>query len=154
MDREASPEGGQLCPVCKSGMVAAARECPACRADLSLLADCQTQVDAQLIRAATLTRAGELGEAVSAYLLVLAADPQNAIACRHVGLVAAAVRQFDQEVRRGYGTGGARDEVVPGSKGPTPASRTSSAWPGWLVGAGLVLAFVSGWVLGHFAPGP
>jgi hypothetical protein len=47
-------------------------------------------------QAEALTRAGELGEAVWAYLAVLEVDPDNATARRQVGKVATAVRQFDQ----------------------------------------------------------
>ena len=49
-----------------------------------------------LSEAERLTRAGELGEAVWAYLSVLEVDPDYTTARRQVGKVATAVRQFDQ----------------------------------------------------------
>ena len=64
--------------------------------DLSLLVDYVTNLQDGLSRAEALTRAGELGEAVWAYLEVLEVDPDNATARRQVGKVATAVRQFDQ----------------------------------------------------------
>ena len=48
-----------------------------------------------LVRAELLTKAGELGEAVWAFLEVLEVDPDNATARRQVGQVVTAVRQFD-----------------------------------------------------------
>jgi hypothetical protein len=51
-----------------------------------------------LTRAESLTRTGELGEAVWAYLGVLEVDPDNATARRQVGQVVTAVRQFDETV--------------------------------------------------------
>jgi hypothetical protein len=48
------------------------------------------------MRADRLTRDGQLGEAVWAYLEVLEVDPDNSQARRQVGRVATAVRQFDQ----------------------------------------------------------
>jgi hypothetical protein len=49
-----------------------------------------------LVRADALTKQGELGEAVWAYLEVLEVDPDNATARRQVGQVVTAVRQFDR----------------------------------------------------------
>jgi hypothetical protein len=49
-----------------------------------------------LVRADALTKQGELGEAVWAYLEVLEVDPDNATARRQVGQVVTAVRQFDK----------------------------------------------------------
>jgi hypothetical protein len=46
-------------------------------------------------RAEALTKAGELGEAVWAYLEVLEVDPDNRKAREQVGQVVTAVRQFD-----------------------------------------------------------
>ncbi len=84
------------CPMCKKSVQLASRECPSCRADLSLLADYVDHLEDGLARAEALTRAGELGEATWAYLAVLEVDPDNAEARRQVGQVAAAVRQFDR----------------------------------------------------------
>jgi hypothetical protein len=73
-----------------------ARKCRKCQTDLSLLADYVAHLQEGLTQAAAMTRAGELGEAVWAYLAVLEVDPDNATARRQVGKVATAVRQFDR----------------------------------------------------------
>jgi hypothetical protein len=64
-------------------------------ADLDLLVDYVSHLQGGLERAENLTRAGELGQAVWAYLEVLEVDPDNVPARRQVGQVATAVRQFD-----------------------------------------------------------
>jgi hypothetical protein len=84
------------CPMCKKSVRLESRECPTCRTDLSLLVEYVDHLEEGLERAEALTRAGELGEAVWAYLAVLEVDPDNAEARRQVGQVAAAVRQFDR----------------------------------------------------------
>jgi hypothetical protein len=84
------------CPMCKKSVRLESRECPTCRSDLSLLADYVDHLEVGLARAEELARAGELGEAVWAYLAVLEVDPDNPEAKRQVGQVAAAVRQFDR----------------------------------------------------------
>lgn len=85
------------CPMCKKTVrPISGRECPTCRTDLSLLVDYVDHVEEGLARADALTREGELGEAVWAYLAVLETDPDNPTARRQVGQVAAAVRQFDR----------------------------------------------------------
>ena len=84
------------CPMCKKSLRGMARECPACRTDLSLLVDYAGALHEGLARAETLTRAGELGDAVWSYLEVLEIDPDSPIARRQVGQVVAAVRQFDE----------------------------------------------------------
>jgi hypothetical protein len=84
------------CPMCKKSVRLSSRECPTCRTDLSLLLDYVDGLEEGLARAEALTRAGELGEAVWAYLAVLEVDPDNGEARRQVGQVAAAVRQFDR----------------------------------------------------------
>src|SRR5712692_2094283 len=83
-------------PTCRKSIATLERECPRCRADLSLLVDYVDHLEGGLARADELTRAGELGEAVWAYLAVLEVDPDNATARRQVGQVVTAVRQFDQ----------------------------------------------------------
>jgi hypothetical protein len=83
-------------PTCRKTIATLERECPRCRADLSLLVDYVDHLQDGLTRADALTRAGELGEAVWAYLGVLEVDPDNAMARRQIGHVATAVRQFDQ----------------------------------------------------------
>jgi hypothetical protein len=82
--------------MCKKSVQLTSRECPTCRTDLSLLVDYVDHLEEGLAKAESLTRAGELGEAVWAYLAVLEVDPNNAEAKRQVGQVAAAVRQFDR----------------------------------------------------------
>jgi hypothetical protein len=84
------------CPMCKKSVRLTSRECPTCRTDLSLLVDYVDHLEDGLARAEALTRAGELGEAVWAYLAVLEIDPDNPEAKRQVGQVAGAVRQFDR----------------------------------------------------------
>ena len=84
------------CPMCKKSVQFTSRECPTCRTDLSLLTDYVDHLAEGLARAEALTRAGELGEAVWAYLTVLEVDPDNATARKQVGKVVTAVRQFDQ----------------------------------------------------------
>src|SRR6516225_5191593 len=84
------------CPQCTKPLRELARRCPTCQADLELLVDYVGHLQGGLERAENLTRAGELGEAVWAYLAVLEVDPDNAPARRQVGQVATAVRQFDR----------------------------------------------------------
>jgi hypothetical protein len=72
------------------------RKCRRCQTDLSLLSDYVSHLREGLTQAETRTRAGELGEAVWAYLSVLEVDPDNTTARRQVGKVVTAVRQFDQ----------------------------------------------------------
>jgi hypothetical protein len=84
------------CPMCKKVVPSASRQCPRCSADLSLLVDFVSQVGGGLARAEQLTRQGQLGEAIWAYLAVLDVDPDNNVARRQVGQVVTAVRQFDQ----------------------------------------------------------
>src|SRR5262245_49314044 len=83
-------------PTCGKKLATLERECPRCRTDLSLLVDYVDHLQDGLARAEALARAGELGEAVWAYLSVLEVDPDNATARRQVGQVATAVRQFDE----------------------------------------------------------
>lgn len=84
------------CPVCKKRLNGLERECTKCRADVSLLVDYVENLQEGLVRADALTKQGELGEAVWAYLEVLEVDPDNATARRQVGQVVTAVRQFDK----------------------------------------------------------
>ncbi len=84
------------CPMCKKKLRGLEKECQNCRTDVSLLVHYVEDLRDGLARADALTRAGELGEAVWAYLSVLEVDPDNATARRQVGQVATAVRQFDQ----------------------------------------------------------
>ena len=84
------------CPMCKKTLSEWVSHCPRCRADLSILVDYVSHLHDGLERADRLTRDGELGEAVWAYLEVLEVDPDNAVARKHVDRVAAAVRNFDR----------------------------------------------------------
>jgi hypothetical protein len=84
------------CPMCKKALTGLPRHCPRCRTDLTLLVDYVSHLGDGLARAEALTRGGQLGEAVWAYLEVLEVDPDNAVARRQVGRVATAVRQFDR----------------------------------------------------------
>src|SRR3954470_11128975 len=86
------------CPMCKKKLTTAAppKECPFCKCDISLLVDYVQHLREGLVQADAYTRAGELGEAVWAYLEVLELDPDNTTARRQVGKVVTAVRQFDQ----------------------------------------------------------
>lgn len=84
------------CPMCKKKLRGLERECLNCRTDVSLLVDYVENLREGLTQAEELTRRGELGDAVWAYLSVLEVDPDNATARRQVGKVATAVRQFDK----------------------------------------------------------
>jgi hypothetical protein len=84
------------CPMCRQLLSDSERKCNKCQTDLSLLADYVTHLRQGLTQAESLTKSGELGEAVWAYLSVLEVDPDNTTARRQVGKVVTAVRQFDQ----------------------------------------------------------
>lgn len=84
------------CPMCKKKLRGLERECGNCRTDVSLLVDYVENLREGLVQAEALTRQGELGDAVWAYLAVLEIDPDNATARKQVGKVATAVRQFDR----------------------------------------------------------
>src|SRR5437867_4196900 len=84
------------CPQCSKKLVDLTPRCPTCQADLGLLLDYVSHLQGGLERAENLTRAGELGQAVWAYLEVLETDPDNPTARKQVGQVATAVRQFDR----------------------------------------------------------
>ena len=83
------------CPQCNKQLRELVRRCPTCQADLDLLVDYVSHLEGGLQRADNLAKAGELGEAVWAYLEVLETDPDNAPARRQIGRVIAAVRKFD-----------------------------------------------------------
>jgi hypothetical protein len=89
-------------PTCGKKLTALERECPRCRTDLSLLVDYTEHLDDGLARADALTRRGELGDAVWAYLEVLDLDPENPEANRQIGQVIKAVRQFDRASRQDW----------------------------------------------------
>ena len=83
------------CPMCKKKLRGLEKECGNCKTDVSLLVDYVENLQEGLVRAELLTKAGELGEAVWAYLEVLEVDPDNTTAKRKIGQVVTAVRQFD-----------------------------------------------------------
>src|SRR5215212_11656884 len=93
------------CPQCSKTLRDLARRCPSCQADLDLLVDYVSHLQGGLQRAENLTRAGELGEAVWAYLEVLETDPDNPQARKQISQVVTAVRQFAT--------------VIPGRRWPT-----------------------------------
>ena len=80
------------CPQCNKPLTELSRQCPTCRADLDLLVHYVNGLQGSLDRAEQLTRAGELGQAVWAYLEVLEVDPDNPAARRQVGQIATVVR--------------------------------------------------------------
>ena len=84
------------CPMCKKKLSRLEKRCPGCRTDLTLLVDYVDHLQDGLARAAALTRSGELGDAVWAYLDVLEVDPDNPTARRQVSRVATAIRTFDR----------------------------------------------------------
>lgn len=84
------------CPMCREVLPEDASSCRKCKTDLTLLTKYISNLRTGLSHAEAMTRAGELGEAVWAYLAVLEVDPDNVAARRQVGKVATAVRQFDE----------------------------------------------------------
>jgi hypothetical protein len=125
------------CPQCNKPLVQLSRQCPSCRADLDLLVDYVHGLQNSLDRADQFTRAGELGQAVWAYLEILEVDPDNAEARRQVGQVATAVRQFDR--------------TLPGRRWAQglPALAAQRAW----LQSGVLLAVASVLVVTAFALG-
>src|SRR5436190_3218992 len=84
------------CPQCSKALREMTRKCPSCQADLDLLVDYVSQLQAGLEQAGRFTRDGELAKAFWAYMAVLEVDPDNPTARRQVGQVVTAVRQFDR----------------------------------------------------------
>lgn len=84
------------CPMCKKGLDKLEKECPTCKADLTLLKEYVENLNASVASAEDQLRQGKLGESVWKYLEVLEVDPQNAIARRQIGQVVTAVRHFDR----------------------------------------------------------
>jgi hypothetical protein len=124
------------CPQCSKPLVSLARQCPSCRADLDLLVDYVNGLQINLARAEQLTRNGDLGQAMWAYLEVLELDPDNAEARQQVGQIATAVRQFDR--------------TAPGrrwSQGLSPIPPSTGSL-GWLKPAILALVVVFAFGLG------
>src|SRR6266516_1825711 len=85
------------CPMCNARRVEPlGKQCRKCQADIPRLGPYVETLRDGVRQAEGHTRAGELDEAVWAYLSVLEVDPDNATARRQVGKVATAVRQFDR----------------------------------------------------------
>lgn len=89
------------CPMCKKALEPRTSPCPRCRAELTLLVDFMSNLDEHLNKADAAIKAGELGDAVWAYLNVLESDPEHPVAKKQVLKVATAVRQFDEAKRTG-----------------------------------------------------
>jgi hypothetical protein len=126
------------CPQCTKPLREIARRCPSCQADLDLLVDYVSHLQGGLERAENLVKAGELGQAIWAYLEVLEVDPDNPQARKQIGLVVTAVRQFDT--------------VMPGRRWANnlpPLPRTARPWWHWLVFSSVVVVGVAfGFALG------
>jgi hypothetical protein len=132
------------CPQCNKKLVELSRRCPSCMADLDLLVDYVGHLQGGLERAENLTRAGELGQAVWAYLEVLEVDPDNVPARRQVGQVATAVRQFDRSAPGRRWLTGMRGWLL-----FDPAeNRLLFAMHILLVAVLMFIAFSIGWTLG------
>ena len=120
------------CPQCTKPLRDFTRRCPSCQADLDLLVDYVSHLQGGLERAENLVKAGELGQAIWAYLEVLEVDPDNPQARKQIGLIVTAVRQFDT--------------VMPGRRWanglPPMLPKTPHPWWHWALAAGaVVLAF-------------
>jgi hypothetical protein len=130
--------------MCKKQLRAVTRECPTCRTDLSLLTDYAEAMQDGLARAESLTKEGELGEAVWTYLGILEVDPDCPAARRQVGHVAAAVRQFDQITHGRRWSDRVRARVRFGEE---------SGWLSVAIWVALVLAaLLVGYWIGHRPP--
>jgi hypothetical protein len=122
------------CPQCTKPLREISRRCPSCQADLDLLVDYVSHLQGGLTRAENLVKAGELGQAIWAYLEVLEVDPDNPQARKQIGMVVTAVRQFDT--------------VVPGRRWANnlpPLPKSPLAWWHWaILGAAVLAAFAIG----------
>lgn len=128
------------CPQCAKPLREFTRRCASCQADLDLLVDYVSHLQGGLQRAENLAKAGELGQAVWAYLEVLEVDPDNPQARKQVGQVVTAVRQFDT--------------VIPGRRFanglPPHPLKSDRPWWHWLIFAVTVFAaFTAGFVVAH-----
>jgi hypothetical protein len=120
------------CPQCTKPLREISRRCPSCQADLDLLVDYVSHLQGGLERAENLVRAGELGQAIWAYLEVLEVDPDNPRARKQIGMIVTAVRQFDT-VMPGRRWASGLPPLLPKSKRP---------WWHWAIfTGGVVLAF-------------
>src|ERR1022692_2385655 len=120
------------CAQCTKPLREISRRCPSCQADLDLLFDYVSHLQGGLERAENLVRAGELGQAIWAYLEVLEVDPDNPRARKQIGMIVTAVRQFDT-VMPGRRWASGLPPLLPKSKRP---------WWHWAIfTGGVVLAF-------------
>ena len=129
------------CPQCTKPLRDFTRRCPSCQADLDLLVDYVSHLQGGLQRAENLTKAGELGQAIWAYLEVLEVDPDNPEARKQIGLIVTAVRQFDT--------------MIPGRRWanglPPQLPKAKFLWWHWVVaGVAVVVAFVGGYWIADF----
>ena len=123
------------CPQCAKPLHEITRRCPSCQADLDLLVDYVGHLQGGLQRAENLVRAGELGQAIWAYLEVLEVDPDNPTARKQVSQIVTAVRQFDA-VTPGRRWADGLPPHLPPAKHP---------WWHWLIfGSAVCVAFVLG----------
>lgn len=118
------------CPQCTKPLREIARRCPSCQADLDLLVDYVNHLQGGLQRAENLVKAGELGQAIWAYLEVLEVDPDNPTARKQISQVVTAVRQFDTVIPGRRWANGLPPQVPPS---PRP-------WWHWAIFAGVILA--------------
>jgi hypothetical protein len=126
------------CPQCAKPLREIARRCPSCQADLDLLVDYVSHLQGGLERAENLVKAGELGQAIWAYLEVLEVDPDNPQARKQIGLVVTAVRQFDT-VMPGRRWANGLPPLLPKAKRP---------WWHWLVlGAAVLVGIAIGFAI-------
>lgn len=126
------------CPQCTKPLREISRRCPSCQADLDLLVDYVSHLQGGLERAENLVKAGDLGQAIWAYLEVLEVDPDNPTARKQISQVVTAVRQFDTV------TAGRRWAVGL----PPQLPKAPRPWWHWLVIAGAVaVAFGVGIVI-------
>ncbi|MBM3994257.1 MAG: hypothetical protein FJ303_08925 [Planctomycetes bacterium] len=126
------------CPQCSKPLREITRRCPSCQADLDLLVDYVSHLQGGLERAENLVKAGELGQAVWAYLEVLEVDPDNPTARKQIGQIVTAVRQFDS--------------IMPGRRWannmPPLEPAEPRPWWHWAIAAALViLAFGLGFAV-------
>jgi hypothetical protein len=137
--------------MCKQRLRGLEKECSRCRTDVSLLVDYVENLQEGLVRADALTKQGELGEAVWAYLEVLEVDPDNATARRQVGQVVTAVRQFDQAApgRRWFNKIRRQTRFRRLAAGMQQAGGDATGWLGGLFWFAVILsALVCGYVMG------
>lgn len=144
------------CPMCKKSLADATRHCPRCSTDLTLLVDYVKHQEEGLARAERLTRAGQLGDAVWAYLEVLEVDPENAAARKQVGQVVTAVRQFDRAApgRRWLEKLRKREQFRRWLEGWSAKRQVKIALVTLIGAALLASAFVAGYYLGKRAAQP